>query len=58
MFRRAIKNKIMNAINEEERVKKGQAKSFEQKKMLKARVFQLIKRLMDEKPICQHYTKT
>jgi hypothetical protein len=38
-------------------MKKGHVKLFETKKMLKAKVFQMIKKLMDERPVCGHHNK-
>lgn len=56
-IRRAMLNKVMNALHEAEALKKSHAKEFESKKMLKAKVFKVIKRLMDERPLCAHHTK-
>lgn len=50
-------NKVMNAIHEAEVMRRGHAKEFESKKMLKAKIFQLIHRLMDERPLCANHTK-
>ncbi|TNV79324.1 hypothetical protein FGO68_gene5968 [Halteria grandinella] len=56
-FRRAMLNKVMNALHEAEALKKSHAKDFENKKMLKAKVYKVIRRLQDERPLCAHHTK-
>lgn len=50
-------NKVMNAVHEAEKLKRSNIKDFENKKMLKAKVFQMIKRLMDERPLCANHYK-
>lgn len=47
----------MNALHEAEALKRSHAKEFENKKMLKAKVYKVIKRLQDERPLCAHHTK-